>query len=317
MGILVSFSCSFLLFSNNTLAFQPKLSLLSKQVPLLSSKDNINTTPIINGGAPILKSMLQKPSKVLTVGLEYISNKQPSPSSSSLSEEISTLSMQLRKLKVSAIWCDEVESLQDIVKEQETARGNFPGPCPVIYHGPLDYSAVATGKEYGAAAAVVVSAGAILDLLDDDGLLVVGGGGGGQEIIWKVSSVEEVQVVLERTGDTSDVFWLDDVPFDTMEQVVACLPKKSMFIASVDPMQPDGAEVDMGKKYKGMGCASIFVRQACVGDAEDLEYAQFLVGRFTSKASSEFKFTGLTGSTNGHFGGVQASGSVKWKRVES
>jgi hypothetical protein len=60
----------------------------------------------------------------------------------------------------------------------------------------------------------------------------------------------------------------------------------------------------------------VMIRRACVGDSEDLEYAQFLVGGLTSKASSEFKFTGLTGSTNGHFGGIQANGTVKWKRME-
>ena len=66
---------------------------------------------------------------------------------------------------------------------------------------------------------------------------------------------------------------------------------------------------------KALGAASGVVMKACVGDVEDLEYAQFLVNGLTSKASSEFKFSGLTGSTNGHFGGVQANSKVSWRRV--
>lgn len=308
--IPISFIAFFSLSISDILAFQPIQYLPSKQPPLCFSKDNNINTPI-SGGASILKSVLQKPSKVLTVGLEYAGNKL-SP------QVISTLSMQLRKLKVSAIWCDDIESLQDFVKEQETAQGNFPGPCSIIYHGPVEYSVTAV-EDYGASAVVVPAVvvrdsgggGAELDLTD---IPIVGHG---CEIVWKVSSSDQIKAVLERTGNTSDVFWLDDVSLDNMKSVVACLPNEAMFIASVDSMQPDGAEVLTGKEYKKMGCASIFVRRACVGDAEDLEYAQFLVGGFTSKASSEFKFTGLTGSTNGHFGGVQASTNVRWRRAEA
>jgi hypothetical protein len=88
-----------------------------------------------------------------------------------------------------------------------------------------------------------------------------------------------------------------------------------LWIAAVNAMQPDGAEIANGKEYKTRGCGSILVRNACIGDSEDTEYAQFCVGGFTSKASSEFKFSGLTGSTNGHFGGIQANSSVKWRRM--
>jgi hypothetical protein len=39
------------------------------------------------------------------------------------------------------------------------------------------------------------------------------------------------------------------------------------------------------------------------------------VSGLTSKASKEFKFSSLTGSTNGHFGGIQSNSSVKWERT--
>ena len=81
-------------------------------------------------------------------------------------------------------------------------------------------------------------------------------------------------------------------------------------------MQADGAEVEQAKELKKLGVGSILVQNACVGDSEDLEYSSFVVGGMTSKASSEFSFSGLTGSTNGHFGGVQARGTVQWQRTK-
>jgi hypothetical protein len=54
------------------------------------------------------------------------------------------------------------------------------------------------------------------------------------------------------------------------------------------------------KALEKSGIHPVLVQQAGVGDAEDLEYIQFLVGGMTmSKASSAFKFSGPTGSTNG------------------
>jgi hypothetical protein len=253
----------------------------------------MSTTASVGSAAGSLKSVLQKPSKVLTVGLEYAGSGDLSAT------ELSILSMQLRKSKVSAIWCAKVEALQEFVAEQEMARGNFPGPCPIIFHGPVEQTAAA------------VTAGASAVVLPVDAEIV-----DGCDIVWKVSSVEEVESVLETTDNLADAFWLDVVHSETLETVVAAVPKGAMCIASLDAMQPDGAEVDQGRELKRLGCASVFVRQACVGDGEDLEYAQFLVGALTSKASSEFSFSGLTGSTNGHFGGIQANGTVKWKRVE-
>lgn len=314
MAVTVASFISFLI--SDTMAFQPRHSLQIEHRPLCSSsKNSMNSNIIpISGGATLLKSLLQKPSKVLTVGLEFVGNKRLSLSS----QDISTLSMQLRKSKVSAIWCGDIELLQDFTKEQETARGNFPGPCPLIFNGPLEDS-VAAVEDCGASAVVVSVPAIVRSGIDGGGAMLdftkVPIVGKEVEIVWKVSSVNQVQAVLEGTGHTSDVFWIDDVPSDEMKIIAACLPKGTMFIASVEPMQPHGAELEIGKEYKDIGCASIFVRRACVGDAEDLEYAQYLVSKFTSKASTEFKFTGLTGSTNGHFGGVQASGNVKWRRM--
>lgn len=259
------------------------------------------------GTAPVLKSLLKKPSKVLTVGVEY------SPEESTdLGEDLSVasieiLSMKLRQqAKVAFIVCSDVEKVKQFHAEQETARGNFPGPIPIIFLG--DVSTSSSELIEAGASAVVIDAGT------NDALSVAESAlSAGLETIWKVSTVEQAQQVLKSTKELADVFLLDDS--SVISEIAETLPKSSMSIAVLqDPMQEDGAEIETGKEFKSMGCASVLVRKACVGDKEDIEYASFVVSGMTSKASKEFKFSGLTGSTNGHFGGIQSNSSVKWER---
>lgn len=254
------------------------------------------STSTADGSATTIHSILKKPSKVLTVGVEYAGIRTLSAT------ELSILSMQLRKCKVSAIWCQSIDAIKEFAAEQQSAQGNFPGPCPVIYHGPPEGLELAL---QAGASAVVVSAS------DREALVAQG------EIIWRVTSKQDIDAVVASTGGRSNVFWVD-MPESRDEaelgDIVAAIPPKALWMAAVEPMQADGAEIAEGKAYKNLGCGSIVAMRACVGDSEDLEYTQFLVGGLTSKASSEFKFSGLTGSTNGHFGGVQSNSSVKWRR---
>lgn len=242
------------------------------------------------GEATNLKSILKKPSKVLTVGVEC--------DVSDISD-ISLLSMQFRKSKVSSIWCSDLQAVKEFSTEQASSKGSFPGPLPVIYSGEDFRAALENG-----ASAVVLSA--------EDNLSAAGDA----EVVWKVSSLDQVTKVLKATSDAANVFLVEVSSVEQFGAIVQALPNTSLCIASVEPMQKDNAEIAMGKNLKKVGCGSVMVRSAIVGDAEDLPYAQFLVDGLTSKASSEFKFTGLTGSTNGHFGGVQATGTTKWRRMK-
>jgi hypothetical protein len=87
-------------------------------------------------------------------------------------------------------------------------------------------------------------------------------------------------------------------------------------VCSVDAIQDDKNEMENSKKLKPLGCKSILVKPASIGDGEDVEYANFIVDGLTRKKSSEFNMTGLTGSTNGHFGGVASSGATTWLRTK-
>jgi len=265
------------------------------------------SSTVTGGTAPVLKSLLKKPSKVLTVGVEY----DPAGDSEAAegNDNLEVFSMKLRQqAKVSFVVCNNLNAIRLLSAEQETAKGNFPGPVPIVYCD--DGEAASLSPEdisASGASAMVVDASelASAESVHSAGL----------ETVWKVSTTEEAKQVLERTEDQADVFWLDVDDDEAIGDIVQALPKSTMAIGVMrEAMQEDGAEIGRGKEFKSMGCASVVVKQACVGDKEDIEYASFVVSGLTSKASSEFKFSGLTGSTNGHFGGMQSNSSVRWER---
>ncbi len=278
-----------------------------QQLPLLITRRNIRVecgmsiTAAIDGSATMIHSILKKPSKILTVGVEYAGGNPNGLSSN----ELSILSMQLRnKSKVSAIWCQDMDAVQEFASEQQSAQGNFPGPCPIIYFGPVGDAELAV---QAGASAVVLSAAD--DWLEIRSRVT-------SEIIWKVTIPQDIETIQEKTNGHANVFWVEPTNEETeLDTLVNAIPTTALWIAAVESMQPNGAEIAQGKTYKTRGCGSILVRKACVGDLEDTEYAQFCVSGFTSKASSEFKFSGLTGSTNGHFGGIQSNSSIQWKRL--
>jgi hypothetical protein len=285
---------------------------MSAASPAPTTVRQMSTTAVpssASAATPNLKTALKKPSKTLTVGVEYIRSSENSVSAN----ELSILSMQLRKAKVSAIWCSNLVDAASFAKEQESAKGNFPGPCPVIYKGPQSITSeedVKAAVEAGVTAMVVR-----VDSMDTVVQACSSVNGETVELIWQVAHAEDVQTVLAATENSAQAFWYHG-DRDHIATVATVLPPSAFLIAAIEPMQPDGREITVGRDLKKAGCASILVRSACVGDAEDLEYTRFLVDGLTSKASSEFKFSGLTGSTNGHFGGMQANGSVKWRRVQ-
>ena len=238
-----------------SLAFHSRVS--RSNASLLKS-----TSAPIDGSAAMIKSILKKPSKVLTVGLEYIGNNLSNT-------EINTLSMQLRKSKVSFIVCSQSEIVKELVSEQESARGNFPGPVPIIYNGPDTKSAVANGAQ-----AIILPVNA--DITSDC------------ETIWRIETKEDAGSIQ----DTAEACFLDTEE-SNVSDILTILPSDSLCIAALNPMQVDSEEIEQGKQFKKAGFASVFVKNACVGDAEDLPYAQYLVDGLTSKASSEYKFSVL------------------------
>ena len=91
----------------------------------------------------LLRAALVSPGKAVSVSIEY----------SGAADAIDDLSQELRKAKAAAIWCDDVDAVRCFATEQATAKGDFPGPLPVVYTGADRQNAMDAG-----AAAVVADA---------------------------------------------------------------------------------------------------------------------------------------------------------------
>ena len=229
----------------------------------------------------LLRSALVSPGKAVSVSIEY----------SGAADAIDELSQELRKAKAAAIWCDDIDAVKCFAAEQATAKGDFPGPLPVVYTGADRQTAMDAG-----AAAVVADAG------DDVSVAPV---------IWRVTAANAGDAASSASPDDAFLFNADETA-----EIVAALPAKAVAVASVTAMQEDEAEVEAGRACRDAGAAGVLLRAACVGDDEDIKYARHAVGLLRSKRSSSFAMDGFTGSTNGHFG-TSYGGADKpkaWKR---
>ena len=228
--------------------------------------------------------------------------------------------MQLRRsAKAAAIWSSDVESIAKLVKEQESARGDFPGPLPVIYYGSISDANVVKKVVDGGVTAVVADYGQSLDETVTSVLSDVG-------IIWRVSSLAEMNELMTTTdNDMGDVILLskdilpasvDDDDTSSSDELAETLSsnKSVVTIAQLQSMMPANAEIPLGKHLSKLGVSSLVLQEACVGDEEDVKYTTYAVEELNKKSSSTFSITGLTGSTNGHFGVSSHGGEVKWRR---
>eukprot|EP00591_Stephanopyxis_turris_P000345 CAMPEP_0195523898 /NCGR_PEP_ID=MMETSP0794_2-20130614/23391_1 /TAXON_ID=515487 /ORGANISM="Stephanopyxis turris, Strain CCMP 815" /LENGTH=308 /DNA_ID=CAMNT_0040653997 /DNA_START=220 /DNA_END=1143 /DNA_ORIENTATION=- len=242
-----------------------------------------------------MEAALKKPSKTIAVCLEFVSD---------LAElnaiDLATLSMQLRKVKAAALWTADMQALREFSNEQEQAKGNFPGPCPIIFNG--DDSKVSEAVSAGVTAVVLLVSDENMQKAEELTSRDV-------ELIWHVSNPEEVTKIVDSGFGRA---FLVDVVENDSDEIIGAIPKGSVIVATVSAMQEGDAEVDQAKFLKSVGCTAILFKRACVGDSEDVEYASFVVDALTRKKSSEFNMTGLTGSANGHFGGVATFGTSKW-----
>eukprot|EP00588_Corethron_pennatum_P019735 CAMPEP_0194332586 /NCGR_PEP_ID=MMETSP0171-20130528/59614_1 /TAXON_ID=218684 /ORGANISM="Corethron pennatum, Strain L29A3" /LENGTH=316 /DNA_ID=CAMNT_0039094499 /DNA_START=85 /DNA_END=1032 /DNA_ORIENTATION=+ len=230
-------------------------------------------------------------------------------SSDTTSTDCELLSQELRKIsKTSSIFAADVQIISDLAKEQKTAKGNFPGPCPVIFNGRIED---ANGAIERGADAVVVDACDI----DSPQIKKV-------DIICRVSSADQVRTLL-ATGFKHAFLLPGTLEDDELAAILEVLPEEALVLASLTCMQDDSAEVSRGKELSRMTAgpsgatakiSGLLIEGACVGDAEDVPYTSFVVESIGKKSSSVFRMSGLTGAANGHFGSELSGGnaSAKW-----
>lgn len=218
--------------------------------------------------AAIRGSLARPGPKSLSVSVEYVGAAGPA---------IAEISAGLRQAKAAAVWVRDVDSVRSFAEEQATAKGDFPGPVPIIYDGDDAAAAAAAG-----AAACVVDAGHDVAL-------------DGAARIWRVPDAAAAAMAAER-ADKDDAYLVDDL------ELLAALPAGACAVACETAMQPDHGEIEAGRARRDAGAKGVLLRGACVGDDEDLPYMRYVIPELLSKRSSSFAMDGFTGTTNGHFG---------------
>ncbi|KAL3798987.1 hypothetical protein HJC23_005126 [Cyclotella cryptica] len=241
---------------------------------------------------------IQRP-RGLSIGVEYAPTTTTTATTRQNEQDIAILSMQLRKFHARAIYTSNVLAAAQFVREQQVARGNFPEAVGVgVDAVVLEYDSL-RGEDY--------------PLLEQVG------------VIWKVSTIDQLQHIMEQ--DLGNVFLLSDellsvgagdtynIDVEQLREQLSSVPKSAILIAPLPSMLPQNLEVTLGKSLASSGSiSSLLLSNCCVNDDEDLKYAQFAIEGITKKSSSSFSMTGLTGSTNGHFGVSSHVGEVKWRR---
>ena len=245
---------------------------------------------------------LSPKSKALTVSVEYTGNLDDLA--------LAQLSSSLRKVDAATLWTPSVASVAALYKEQDTAKGDFPGPCPVIFNG--DSASVPEAIAAGASAVVLSTVDLQMAALINANV----------DVLWRISSHDDVLRVVdaglgEAAGFVLDGSWALELGF-----MRPTFPADAVVVAKFEAMQAENGEIRSGRALASEvdgNIRSLLLSGACVGDDEDLQYSRFAIAQLRSKMSSEFRIDGLTGAANGHFGtgggsARYAAEKTAWKR---
>ncbi len=296
--------------------------LLASSIPIFSDT-NISKSRGGEGNGKI-KEVLKKyrgPSISVEVSLHQKTLTSQPTSCTGSSMEMEILSQELRKAKASSIFTSDLHQISDLTNEQRTAVGNFPGPCPIVYNGDVNFWMDAVEK--GATAVVMDT----MTLMGNDNLNDIDDKNQHEvDIICRVENINQVQNLLDKGFHYAFIIPSSRVDIEALKEMLNVIPKQSVIIYSLKSMQKNNLEITLGKDVmslsinneNGSKVSGLLLEDACVGDEDDIKYTSFAVTGLTKKASSTFAMTGLTGSTNGHFGTMSDNASIentKWRRT--
>lgn len=302
MFVLVFLQC-ILIASVESLTFKNAIRPLSNHHSRSPTRLHMSTTVPEND---TIRAALQK-MRGISVSVEFKTKEAKSIS------EVEMLSQELRKAKVASIFVSDVEHLGVMINEQEGAKGNFPGPCPIIFNGGCKEELLDLAIENGATCVVYKPGTHYTPKLNKY-----------VHVISEVASRQDIQNAIQEGHGNMFLLSASGKSNEEIQNILNEIPKDSLVIASLDAMQPNSHEISQGKEIvswtndHGSKISALLISNACIGDAEDLKYASFVVENMYKKSSSTFKMTGLTGSSNGHFGSNQSGGiaTAKWNRQE-
>ena len=234
------------------------------------------------GGGSRLSKAFKRPTGALTVSLEF----DRAEGSALTDGDLAVLSMQLRKGKAAALFTSSLQDLAILSKEQKKAKGDFPGPCPVVF-----YPALSTTDAQGVEAAAAAGADAIVLRAELLTSLADVASAAGTDVIWDVRSTDEMQTVVD--ADKGSLFLMPGADAAAVG-LLAALPGDAVGLVSIDR---GNDEISGGRALAKDGVKSLLVRQACTGDKDvDVRYANYAIDGLTSKANPDFQITGLSKS---------------------
>lgn len=129
-----------------------------------------------------------------------------------------------------------------------------------------------------------------------------------------ISCENDVALRVVRSADDVSKFprILIDSSLPDALDILDTVPPETVVVWRTAAMQRANAELHPPARAN-----AVWLRDAIVGDTEDVEYAQFIIDGLTKKRSKSFQVSGLTGSTNGHFGGVARKTEMTWLRQKN
>ena len=101
-------------------------------------------------------------------------------------EDMKETSKALRDLNAATLFTPDLSTLEVLVSEQESARGDFPGPCPVLFNG--DASLARAALSAGASAVVVPATDFASESIAELGA---------ERVLWRVANAKEARSLLE------------------------------------------------------------------------------------------------------------------------
>eukprot|EP00282_Hemiselmis_andersenii_P037340 CAMPEP_0169435322 /NCGR_PEP_ID=MMETSP1042-20121227/5002_1 /TAXON_ID=464988 /ORGANISM="Hemiselmis andersenii, Strain CCMP1180" /LENGTH=369 /DNA_ID=CAMNT_0009545959 /DNA_START=51 /DNA_END=1156 /DNA_ORIENTATION=+ len=264
---------------------------------------------------------LKKPTGALTVVIEY-KNTEGNGKEGSLDFE--GFSTNIRKDKAACVVADisterGLAELEVLFKEQSKAKGNFPGPCPLIASGDI------TTLEMAAKAKAAGADGVYVPFSAAEGLL-----GGchaiGLEVIVEVESESEVEAAIAfgakmlcvAKGEDADgqVAMRGEIPKDVV--ALAALPGRAFGgpAALFEKEEAETAEdedvaeiLQAGFKLRDAKFNGIVVKEACTNadDREETTYARWLSSQLNSKRSNAYQHLAKVSSPLGTGGSRRCS----------
>mmetsp|Transcript_61972 Transcript_61972/g.128202 ORF Transcript_61972/g.128202 Transcript_61972/m.128202 type:complete len:328 (-) Transcript_61972:377-1360(-) len=205
------------------------------------------------------------------------------------------LSKRLRQIGIATIFVN-AELLPILAEEQQQARGDFPGPVPVILRQPdVTDKSLAAAKASGASGVVLsmhsigcegcaklAAAAAELDL----------------ESMWEVCTKEEAAEAMGAGAAALLVSNVED-SFGVAPAFWEGLPKNSVAVAEVKAKQPGNSEIGLARALGAAGCKAVLLSGACPeGEVDAHRYVDSAFRTIRSKKSEEFQIGGMVGSAS-------------------